>query len=56
MDYQQRAAGEKPEDFATEQERRDYWIDRCFDIVNGVRAEYGQAPVVRMRRQLGLIK
>ena len=32
-DHKQRAAGERPEDHPTDQERRDYWIARCHETL-----------------------
>jgi hypothetical protein len=49
MDYQQRAAGERPEEQATSRERTDFWIDQCYININKVRVANGDAPYVPKR-------
>jgi hypothetical protein len=52
IDHQQAAAGERPEDFASEREKRNYWIDRCFENLNASRAAQGLSPYVRQVKSL----
>ena len=38
VDGQMRAAGERDDDYATMQERLEYWIGRCRDILDAAKS------------------
>lgn len=50
LDHQQRAAGERPDDYATNRERTRYWIERCYDILDVAREKQGLSPYPRPDR------
>ena len=51
LDARQRSAGERPGDYATEREVREFWIDRCFETINAALVAKGKPPYERRAKR-----